>query len=135
MIDPFAPKPLRCTHPSQLPSNHRVDDDLILEGADFATLPINLRVNGSLFLIGTRITELSDDLFVAENIGLSNNPITAFPILVDANLILSDGTSVLPNQWGKFLTRGLSLFRNSARPEKLPQSFALLGSRSSASPS
>ncbi len=126
-IKPFVQDPLRCTDPSELPPDNQTYGDLTLEGPKFKTLPSDLHVEGSLFLVRTGITELTSDLFVAGSIGLRNNPITKFPVLVDADSILSDATSVFPDQWKEILTRDTSVSRSSTHTRR---SLAFLGSHS-----
>ena len=69
--------------------------DLYLSGTQITALPDNLTVHGALYLSGTAITALPDNLTVHRDLYLNGTPITALPdnLKVGGNLYLG-GTQI-----------------------------------------
>ena len=103
--------------------------DLYLSGTAITALPDNLTVQGGLYLTGTPITALPDNLTVHEHLYLMRTPITALPdnLKVGGGLILS-GTAItaLPDN----LKVGGNLWINSTPnldTNNLPSSLVVKG--------
>jgi hypothetical protein len=65
--------------PQQIGLIKSVGGDLYLHGTKITELPDNLSVGGDLYLHGTKITELPDNLSVGGDLDLSGTPITTLP--------------------------------------------------------
>ena len=69
------------------PRNYKINDDLSIDvignlyltGTPITSLPDNLSVKGSLDLRGTQITSLPDNLSVERSLDLRGTPITSLP--------------------------------------------------------